>query len=77
VSHPLCTLVSMRCDQCDHDLACCHSTSVEHADGATECLADEPCGLAHGLHRWVLPCTDVDPGCACSAAPVGALPVAA
>ena len=55
----------MRCHECDHGLECCHGTSILHADGASECLGDDPCGLAHGLHRWAVDCDEV--GCACRA----------
>jgi hypothetical protein len=64
----------MRCHDCDHGLDCCHAVSVEHADGTTECLGDDPCTLAHALHRWAVPCADVD--CRCQLA-ADALPAAA
>jgi len=67
----------MRCHECDHGFECCHGTSILHADGTSECLGDDPCGLAHGLHRWAVDCDEV--GCACRAegAEPHALPLAA
>jgi hypothetical protein len=68
---------AMRCHECDHGFWCCHATSIEHADGTTECLGDEPCELAHWLHPWAVACTEVDPACACVGADEVELPLAA
>lgn len=59
----------MECQHCTTSLdglEHCHATSIEHADGTTECLSDSPCGLGHDLHDWRLRCSEVDPGCACA-----------
>jgi hypothetical protein len=66
---------TMRCNECDHGFQCCHSPSVRHADGTTECLADGPCDLAHDLHTWVLACDEA--GCTCLLEETWALPMAA
>lgn len=68
---------AMRCHDCDQGYECCHATSVEHADGTTECLGDGSCTLAHDLHVWALPCHDVDPACGCAPDRAAALPLAA
>jgi hypothetical protein len=54
------------CRDCDDHLEHCHATSVEHADGTTECLADDPCRLAHALHRWPVACSDLPGACGCA-----------
>jgi hypothetical protein len=48
----------MRCHHCNQGFECCHGLSVRHADGTTECLGDEPCGLAHDLHPWAIECDE-------------------
>jgi hypothetical protein len=65
----------MRCLDCDHDFECCHSTSITHADGVSECLGDTACELAHGLHRWALACDEA--GCSCRLEVRDGLPIAA
>jgi hypothetical protein len=59
------------CPDCAAQLEHCHATSVEHADGVTECLADEPCQLPHHLHRWPVACADLPAPCSCREAPGG------
>ena len=59
------------CRFCTEDLEHCHATSVEHADGSTECLGDEPCVVSHRLHAWTVDCTDLVGGCACAHQRVG------
>ena len=54
----------MRCHHCDNGFECCHETSVRHADGTTECLGAQPCGLAHDLHVWAVDCEVT--GCSCA-----------
>jgi hypothetical protein len=54
-----------RCADCADGLDHCHESSIEHADGFTECL-DSTCTLDHGLHTWQLSCSVFDPPCACS-----------
>jgi hypothetical protein len=53
------------CADCAEGLDHCHESSIEHADGYTECL-DPTCTFDHGLHTWQLPCSVFDPPCACS-----------
>ena len=53
------------CLDCHAGFEHCHESSIEHADGFTECL-DSTCTLDHGLHVWQLSCTVFDPPCACS-----------
>lgn len=59
----------MRCHHCIEGLEHCHETSVEHADGTTECTSewagDGPCPLPHHLHDWRLSCAELDPPCRC------------
>lgn len=59
------------CRECREQLEHCHATSVEHADGVTECLADEPCHLPHDLHRWPVACVDLLAPCGCQEAADG------
>ncbi|HEY1279231.1 MAG TPA: hypothetical protein VGF22_06125 [Acidimicrobiales bacterium] len=54
------------CPSCLADLEHCHEVSVEHADGSTECLGLEPCGLSHDLHEWHLSCSALEPPCPCA-----------
>jgi hypothetical protein len=56
---------STQCADCAADLEHCHETSIEHADGFTECL-DPACNLHHGLHLWQASCSVLDPPCACT-----------
>jgi hypothetical protein len=56
---------STRCADCANGLDHCHESSIEHADGFTECL-DPTCTLDHCLHTWQLSCSVFDPPCACS-----------
>jgi hypothetical protein len=56
---------STQCADCVGELEHCHETSIEHADGFTECL-DPACNLHHGLHTWQVSCAVFDPPCACS-----------
>jgi hypothetical protein len=57
----------MGCTDCLDDLLHCHATSLEHADGSTECTADTPCDLPHHLHEWQEPCSILEPPCPCAA----------
>jgi hypothetical protein len=65
----------MRCHECDHGFECCHSPSVRHADGTTECLGAVPCTLPHELHAWIVGCDEA--GCGCEAPAWVELPLAA
>jgi hypothetical protein len=56
---------SHACADCVSGLEHCHESSIEHADGFTECL-DSSCRLDHGLHTWQLSCSVFDPPCACA-----------
>ena len=61
-----CTPAGRGCASCAADLEHCHDVSIEHADGTTECLADD-CRVRHELHDWQLSCAALDPPCPCAA----------
>lgn len=59
------TSCSPACALCAADVIHCHEVSVEHADGATECV-DPWCNLPHHLHEWQLACDAIEPPCPCA-----------
>ncbi|MGH3450565.1 MAG: hypothetical protein ACRDQW_07515 [Haloechinothrix sp.] len=58
--------MTMECARCSSDLEHCHGTIVEHADGFVECT-EPACQDADGLrHAFVIECSMVEGGCACT-----------
>ncbi|WAL67182.1 hypothetical protein ORV05_05165 [Amycolatopsis cynarae] len=58
----------MECAGCSSDLDHCHGTVILHEDGSVECTEPDCRDLDEARHTLRITCTEIEGGCACTAA---------